>query len=308
VSGLSCVLTRSPRTKAGILAVPFYFQAGPIENFGYDSAVEFTDYDTLGGRRFSRPISRGLTQYAFDTLFTNYLMADIPAGLQGYVQRLLALGVEPGVRLDPISTHPFFAPPLERLRQLRVIQDAKTPMVLTMADSSALVPPTPVNLAQWGGANELSVEVTLRNIRQEERAGEIDAIYVQVTFVEFGVVELKRIKRGGKKGDTSNANGPWKVTILTMQNHNCTIARCAKWKYGDASKTAAIFSANPWLRKAGIGKNENLRALAAGDVRQTTRTIALKKLLKKHRQIIIPVLKTSAATTKNQKTSYIGSQ
>ena len=304
MSSLMCVLTRGPRTKAGILAQPFYFQAGPIENFGYETAVEFADYDTISRRRFSRPVSKQLTNYVLDTIFTNYLMEDVPHALYGYVANLLALGVEPGRLLDPISSHPFFSPPDVRIDQLRTIQDSLTPVILTMADSAVLRAPAAGSVGGSAG-NDLSVEVTLRNVKQEERAGETDALYVQCTFVDFGVVQLKTVKRGGAKGHT--ATGDTKLTIRTLDAPRCTIARIAKWKYGDASKTAAIYGANkPWLKE--FGKDENLRAIATGTVTQTDRMKRLKALLAKHPQIIIPPLKKAAATTRVQGQTFVGGQ
>jgi hypothetical protein len=324
VSGLLCVLTRSPRTKAGILAVPFFFQAGPIENFAYDTAVDFSDYDTLSRQRFSRPVSRALTTYTLDTLFTNYLMADVPAQLQVYTQGLLALGVEPGVLLDPIENganvparlrgrkHPFFSLPEERVRQLREVQDSLTPCILTMADSSVLRTPPRGQTGRVGvGGNELSVEVTLRSVKQEERAGETDALYVSCTFVEFHTVSLRTVKRGTAKGAEGavGKNDLAKLTILRLDAPRCTIARLAKHYYGDASKVKPIYARNgSWLKSSQVGRNENLRALAAGDVRQTVHTKALKKLFKSHQQIIIPRLKPAAASTKPPTKPTIGSR
>jgi hypothetical protein len=309
VSSLICVLSRSPRTKAGILAVPFYFQAAPIENFNYDTAVEFTDYDTLSRVRFSRPVGKQLTSYVFDTVFTNYLMADVPAALQVYVSSLLALGVEPGIQLEKIGgPHPFFAPPEVRVAQLRAIQDAMSPMVLTMADSSVLRAPPGGSLGAVGaGSNELSVEVTLRNVRQEERAGETDALYVQATFAEFNTVQMKTSKRGTVKGAETTGSYRAKLTIKTLTATQCTVARLAKLYYGDASKVKPIFARNSWLTAAGIERNENLRALATGTVRQTVRTARLKKVLAGHPQILIPNLPPSAAATSPPTQPSVGS-
>jgi hypothetical protein len=303
MSATLAVLTRSPRTLAGVLAVPFYFQAGPIETFAFETAMEFSDYATISGHRFSRPVGEQLTTYTLDTMFTDYLMDDVPHALQGYVDKLTRLGLNPQ-KLDAISTHPFFAPPEDRLNQLRHIQAAKTPLVLTMADSSIIRAPGGGQLAAGSTGAALSVEVTLRSVRQEERAGEVDAIYVQCTFVGYHVVQLKTAKRGGTKGST--ATGDTKLTILRLDSPRCTVARLAKHYYGDASKVGPIFSKNKWLADAKVGRNENLRAIAAGDVRQTTRMKSLKALFKKHPQILIPPLRTAAATTKVSTQTYVG--
>lgn len=298
---MAAVLSASPRTKPGLLAVPFYFQTGPLEMFGYDTTTNWTDYSTLGGHQFSRGVDRGLTAYQFDTIFTDYLMRDdLPVALQAYVANLTALGLPPS-SLDGISSHPFFALPSERLRQLRVIQDAMTPVVLTMGDTSVLRAPAAGGAVV--GGHDLSVEVTLRVVHSEERHGETDAIYAQVQATQFGVPSLgTTTKRGGAKGAEG---GDAKLTIKSLDSARCTVSRLAKHYYGDASKTAVIYQRNkPWLSE--FTKDENLRAIAAGTVTQTTRMKRLKALLAKHPQIIIPVLTKPAATTRVATTTYVG--
>lgn len=297
---LQCVLTRSPRTAPGILAVPFYFQAAPIENFAYETTADWADYDTLGRRRFSRPTSMQLVPITFDTIFTDYLFDDVPAALQTYVKNLEALGLG-SLSLDAISSHPFFARPGARLRELRIIEASMTPLVLTVADDSILK--TPVgNAVAINTGDQISMEATLRTVRQEERAGEPDALYCSVSFMQYAPIDLATTTRGGAKGAEG---GTRKLTIRTLKNDEITLARLAKKFYGDASKVTAIYALNkPWL--AEIGRNENLRALALGQAPASTRNKRLTALLKKHPQIIVPALKGAAATTRATTTTYVG--
>lgn len=309
MSQLLCVLTRSPRTKAGLLAVPFYFQTAPIESFGFDTVVDFSDYDTLGGTRFSRVVSKALSTYSFETMFADYLIEAVPAALHTYLKNLPSLGLPPQ-SIDAISTHDFFSPPWTRVAQLRHIQQAKTPFILTMADASVLRAPH-ANRTAPGGANELSVEVTLRSVHSEERAGEPDSVYVQVSFVDFQTVQLGTVKRGKVKGAAPPAGTPGgyraKLTIRTLSAQTCTVARIAKLYFGDASKTKPIYAANnPWLLKSGIEKDENLRAIANGTVAQTTRMVTLRKLLAKHPQILVPNLPPLSAGTREAGPTYVG--
>lgn len=295
---LQCVLTRSPRTAPGILATPFYFQTAPIETFGYEQAAEWLDYSTLGRKRFSRAGAVQLVQFAFDVMFADYLIEPPPKALQQYVRNLEGLGLNP-LMIDAISTHPFFAPPKARLRELRRIMRSYTPFVMTMADSAVLKPPSGASIQKNVG-DALSLEVTLRSVRQEERAGEPDAVYANVQFVEFLPIQLTT-RRGGAKGTTSTR----KLTIRTLKNDEITVARLARKFYGDASKVNSIYSLNkPWLKE--FGRDEHLRAIALGQVPQTTRNKRLRALLKKHPQIIVPALQGAAATTSTSGAIYLG--
>jgi hypothetical protein len=128
--------------------------------------------------------------------------------------------------------------------------------------------------------------LTLRTVRQEERMGEPEALYAHLVFVQYVPVSLARSKKGVDV----------KLTIKTLPSSKCTVARLAKFYYGDASKVQAIYNRNkPWLGH--FGRGENLHAIAVGAVKQTKRTKSLRALLAKHPQIIIPALKPSAATT-----------
>lgn len=295
-----CVLTRSPRTAAGMLAVPFYFQSAPIENFAVEETAEWTDFDTLGRKRFSRPTSMQLVPITFDTVFTDFLMDEVPRALQQYLGNLTALGLSQ-FSIDAISSHPFFAPPGERVRELRAIERSMTPFVLTVADDSILKVPVG-NAVSINTGDEISMEATLRTVRWEERAGEPDALYVTASFMQYAPIDLATTTRGGAKGAEG---GTRKLTIRTLKNDEITIARLAKKFYGDASKVTAIYALNkPWLQE--IGRNENLRSLALGTAPSNTRNKRLTALLKKHPQIIIPVLKGAAATTRATTTTYVG--
>jgi len=298
-SRLECVLTRGPRTKPGILPQAFYFQTGPIESFAFESIAEWSDYDTLGRKRFSRPNSVQLIPIAFDTVFMDYLFEEVPAALQQYVRNLSALGL-PATAIDGVSTHPYFAPPEARVVELRAIQRSLTPVILTIADSDVLRAPAAPSVG-LNTSSQLSLEVTLRNVRDEQRAGEPDARYVNVQFVQYAPIELAQSKRGGTKGTA----GTTKLTIRSLKDDEITVARLARKYYGDASKVASIYALNkPWLQE--IARNENLRAIALGTVTQTTRNKRLKALLKKHPQIIVPALKGAAASTRLTGTTYVG--
>lgn len=283
---MECVLTRSPGTAAGLLATPFYFQGAPLETFGWEATADWSDYATLNRKRFSRPVAMQLVTYEFDTMFADYLYTDVPAGLQSFVQRFAPLSLR-GQPIDAISAvHPFFAPPMARLDELRRLARSLTPMRLTMADPAvvrtAVAAKKPVNAAHLG----ISSEVTLRTVRQEERMGEPEALYAHLVFVQYVPVSLARSKKGVDV----------KLTVKTLPSSKCTIARLAKFYYGDASKVQAIYNRNkPWLGH--FGRGENLRAIATGTIQQTKRTKSLHALLAKHPQIIIPALKPSAATT-----------
>jgi hypothetical protein len=275
---MECVLTRSPRTAPGLLAQPFYFQGAPMETFGWEYTAEWSEYATLGRKRYSRPVAPQLVTYEFDTMFADYLYTDVPTALQTYVTRVHAGPMAP---IDAISTHPFFAPPMARMNELRRLARSLTPMVLTMADpkivKAVAATKQPVNAANLG----ISSEVTLRSVRQEERMGEPDALYAHVTFVEYVAVSLARSKL------------PVNLTIKTLPSNKCSVARLAKFYYGDAANVKPIYNRNkPWL--AHFTRNENLRAIALGEAGHSKRMKSLKALLAKHPQVIVPALKPSS--------------
>jgi hypothetical protein len=295
---LQAVLTRSPRTAPGILAHPFYFQTAPIESFSFEQVAEWLDYSTLGRKRFSRPGAVQLTPFQLDVLFADYLIEPVPMQLRTYVSNLAALGLNP-LSIDAISSHPFFSTPKARLKELRRILRSYSPMILTLADSAVLKPPSANSIASNLG-EALSLEVTLRNVRQEERAGEPDAVYCTVQFMEYQPLQLTQ-RRGGAKGTT----GTRKLTIKKLADDEITVARLARKFYGDASKVNSIYSLNkPWLKE--FGRDEHLRAIALGLVPQTTRNKRLRALLKKHPQIIVPALHGAAATTSQSGAVYLG--
>jgi len=298
-SRLEVVLTRSPRTAPGHLATPFYFQTGPIETLMFEKVADWLDYDTINRRQYSRPNSVRLVPLTFDTLFTNYLIEDVPAALEGaYAANLVAMGLS-GQSLLGVDLHPFFRQPEERVWQLRKLMTSLTPFVMTMADSSVLRAPAG-NAIGPVSASQLSAEVTLRSVKDEQRMGEPDARYVNVSFVEYQPIELAQV-RGGSKG----TGVTHKLTITKLKDDEMTVRRLARKFYGDASKTKSIFDRNkPWL--AHFSGDDRLRAIALGTVPQTRRNKELRALLKKHPQIIVPALTGAAATTRLVDNTYVG--
>lgn len=134
----------------------FYFQCPPLDEFGTEYAFSHTDYDTPVKGQFSRKGGRQLRIATFDTLV-------VDQGLFTIIQR--------DIHIEDFN---------ERLVK---ICERGDPFVLTVAHQMP-----PHGYDTWGqtlAGPELQMEATLRSVKIAEKAGEGDARYLNVSFVEY---------------------------------------------------------------------------------------------------------------------------
>lgn len=183
-------------TAPEILAYPFTFQCPPLEQFTRNLSFEYSDYMALRLGQFDRPQGYNLQRVQFQTLFVDH---DEPwTVLKAFPQRR----VQPEDPEIPTSQlpDPFWVPnPRALVTVLRDVMHAGTPVKLEAFHPTDLwtdAPDSDFN-EQTGAPISPIYEVrlaacTLRELDIEERAGELDARYVTVTFVESRRPEVLR--------------------------------------------------------------------------------------------------------------------
>lgn len=204
-------------TAPGLLAQPFRFQMPPTEDFSIGYSHAHTDYDTIGGEQLSRPGAVALRTVSFSTLFLDY-----DVSWQAYHRGAV------GATAAPIP-----------------------PDIVTEELEEVLTEGTPVRL-QVGRVTdvwELNMMATLRTLEVSERAGEPDARYVNVGFVEFKKPDKIARKKLGKKRATGaappnqyNPTTPTSVPIRVGDTR--TLHGLAIEFYGSAEKWRVIAAAS----------------------------------------------------------------
>jgi hypothetical protein len=212
-------------TKRHLIKEPFVFQAAPLEEFSRQSSYNHSEYDTLRGGQHSRPAGRALEQTGFGTIFVDYnapwdLIPDI---------------------FDEEWRSVFPVPdPVAATKELRRIMNAGTPFLLSV-DNPAL-----------RGGYDLRMAATFRSLTVTERAGEVDARYVDVSFVEYRDVRVKRFL----KGEAGDDKLPITLLVRRLPKRHDTFSELAKHYYGDPSLWRHIRKANDAF--AGIGGHQKL--------------------------------------------------
>lgn len=212
-------------TEGGLLTTPFVFQCPPMDEFSVDYSFSHADYDTATAGQFSRPGGLQLRTTSFDTLFVDFASFAI--------------------------TEDF--PPIEDMTaDLIELCETGSPFLLTVAHQ---LPPG--GFSNWGltlAGPELQMYATLRTVRVTERAGEGDARYSNVSFVEYRdpVVATfrlgKQVKRpGGKtfpRGVTMGPDGKGVTDKGFLLQDVLTLSSLARSFYGKAEGAKWIAAAN----------------------------------------------------------------
>ena len=200
--GTKVKLSKLPgETDRDLLKNPFRFQCPPLESYSKSHSFNHQDYDTIRKGQFSRRAGRSLMTLSFGSLFVEAPFPFVVADEQWDPQRHTAI--------------------LER------ICESGTPFLLTMGKFL----PHEV---------ELEVGMTLREFTVEERAGEPDTKYVDVSFVEYREANTQRRKRG--KGGGKGGGGNWPKTHKLKAGD--TLHELAKRYYGRPSLARTIARAN----------------------------------------------------------------
>lgn len=162
--GLRVTLQRFKATKKRVLKEPLNFQVAPLEAFAWTQSAAFQDFDTLSRGQFSRRGARALLTFDIRTVVVDY-----QPSWASYE------------RARPNAPHP------QKIAQLlKTLVQVGTPMMF-------------VARSGWWEGNDLRLPVTLRSMSSEERAGEIDARYFDLSFVEWREQELDQKGLGGKR-------------------------------------------------------------------------------------------------------------
>jgi hypothetical protein len=210
----------------------FHFQCPPLEEFKRSYVQNWNDYDSLAGPR-SRPQSRALTQIQFSTLFVGLL--DHSHGYSWTVVDPAPINFDPRFEAKAPNAHVYTDMLYDVLR-------AATPFRLVVGNPNL-----------WNRP-DLDMAATLRQLDVAERAGEVEARYAEVTFVEFRDPDLEL----PSLGDFAKTRGE-NVTlrIVNLKEDRRTLAQLALWYYGDPTRWREIVAANPFLK--GTGQNVNVR-------------------------------------------------
>lgn len=242
----------------------FRFQMPPTESFSRALAHAHSDYDTLRLGQHSRPNGKMLESVRFSTLVVDW---DAPWAVYPNTQKFdRTFGSGYSTYRDEMWNI------LNITGQLEEILDSGTPVRLYAGQ--------PVLWEGGGGESgwDVNMPVTLRSLNIEERAGELDARYLDLEFVEYRSLKLNRRRLGKQK--TKPARGttlrPTTVEIypdsrafdLSTESQiatsgKATMSMLAKRYFGDPSQWSQITAANFILRKTSWSPNTPLGGLAA---------------------------------------------
>lgn len=215
----------------------FFLQTPPLDEFSRDYGHSHTDYETVSTGQFSRKSGgRNLRTITFDTLVVDF------------------------------ATWAFYDDsPIEQITaKLIEICESGDPVLLTAAH----------DLPHGGYGNwdltlvgpEVQYPATLRTLRVAERAGEGDARYMNLSFVEYRDPNVDRTGLGGSKRAGSK-NLPTTVTLF-MDGHATSAAGKAVGKPPSKPVTMALlaktFYGDPTAWKL-IAETNAIRGWGAND-------------------------------------------
>jgi hypothetical protein len=228
-------------TKRGIIPrLGFHFQCPPLEEFTVEYAHSHTDYETIRLGQMSQPGGKQLITVTFDTLVVDYATWTV---------------VESEIEAESFR------------RRLKRVCESGTPFLFTAAHEFP-----PGGFQNWSvteAGPELQMAATLRTFRSTEKAGEGDARYFNVAFVEYRdpVIARRRLGKPGRSNDKVKLpltgkildNGFFRYRTpdgdtITLRSeirtagdrvpYGVTMSDLAKHFYGDPSKAYRIAAEN----------------------------------------------------------------
>lgn len=204
-------------TSPKVLKVPFAFQCPPLESLSRDGTFAFQQYDTISRGQFNRQQGRALKTISFTTVFVDY-------------DATFTLTANRNIGPNPVI----------EVAKLEAIRDHGTPFELVVGQQ-ALWGRQDVH---WGPRNQNAAVIS--ELRVEERAGEVDARYVTVTFQEYRSVHLLRNAIGGRNVDPERGRKFPAHVKLTVKGtpHSTDLYSLAKHFYGEQSAWRLIAKAN----------------------------------------------------------------
>lgn len=171
-------------TKPGLLKKPYYFQIAPLNEFGYDAAANFVDYEVVRRGQFTRGGARALRTISFQSMVIDY--------------------------------NPRWAVLAGGNRHRGHDEDGGAPIPRKVVDDldEMLAAVTPLRLIVWNkGLDEradVNWIVTFRSFNPRERGGEPDSRYFDFSFVEW---RGRKLRRRGYSGSSRGHDLPMSVRI-----------------------------------------------------------------------------------------------
>lgn len=243
-------------TKANLFGEAFRFQMPPSGDLQTTFAVNYTDYDTIGGKQLSRSGATQLQALSLSTLALDYDVSwashhqGFPSGPPtqtysdisgGAGQTFAAQGFIEGENVDPPPS------PIQVRNMLVMIAEAKTPFQLEVSQPGVYEHPDVYMLA------------TLRSVQSTEKAGEPDARYFDLSFVEYvRPALLDRDAKGKSKAPQYHPKLPLNVTVSKkairagdghrFHYDQTNLADLARAYYGSTAKWRTIVQANKALK------------------------------------------------------------
>lgn len=217
---------------------PFTFQVPPLDSFGEEGDHPFDDWQPLGlGQQTFKAPGPSLRTVSYSTMFLDW-------------QPVWSVLAKPDWTPNPQAF----------VRQLAKIRSSGQPFHLLVYSSS-----TP------NAKYEVDYAATLRQFHWELRAGEDDAYYVTVSFVEHRAPGVEEFLSGAAQHPAL----PAKLTIRTLPPERATLSNLARFYYGDPSKWKVIAAAN------GLSKLVPSARLTPGNTGRATITVPKLKVAKK---------------------------
>lgn len=238
----------------------FVFQAGPLEELGYESTFDHTDYMTVNAGEFSRPLGRKLRTITFDTLVTegnpSWAAYSRPEGWREGIDNLPR--APRANRETSVEAH---------VRRLREMCDDGRPFLLV------ITPPGVFPLNGTAVNTLITMNATIRSLRVTEKAGEPETKYLSLQCTEYRVPVLTSGSNAGSRPGSKAAKHTltmqydpkkkkWTIVVVSPRNSpaakeiralakkgNVTVSSLAKavYGYGYQDRKKAVLKANESL-------------------------------------------------------------
>lgn len=217
-------------TDPEVLDSPFHFQCPPMDSLSIDESFSFSTWNTLRHGDMTSPTGRSLSSVSFTTLWLDYRPSFSVHGDYAY---------QGAQTPDPTTA----------ARRLKAILRRGTPFGLVIGNRKLW----DRNDLHWGPTNGNAAVLT--SLGAEERAGELDARYFNVTFQEYREPKLlRRVK--GKPRPTSDTRGRKLPAVVVVDRagtardrdrvvlRDASLRGLAKHYYGEQAAWRLIAQAN----------------------------------------------------------------
>jgi hypothetical protein len=236
--GLIVKLKRSGKTKRGVLKSPYIFQVPPTDELAINNSFAWSNYETVGKGQFTRPQGRQLITVSFTTLVVDW---DATWTL-----------VKAGAGLMSDGRRDRWKPDPQKLtRELRSVLRSGTPFHLIISQPELWRRP------------ELDIAAVMTSLRTSERAGEVDARYIDVSFTEYRGETVKRRRQGEKLptrhkiGDAPPKN-PQSLRTLAKHYYN---GKSQRWRWIAEANDIRNFDPDRDVRDLKDRKDRKLKKL-----------------------------------------------